>query len=110
MMLFTLEEGNQLPLQQVQACLQGAGVPDSGKIVQAVRLGRGGRGSAGEGSSRPTPIKLVMQSPADAAGLLRHTHKLRESQHVKLDRDLTPAQEQLRLSLQGTAKQVRDRG
>ena len=109
-MLFNVEEGSQSPMQQVQACLQAAGVPDTGKIVQAVRLGRGPRGSAGESSSRPRPVKLVMQSAADAAGLLRHTRKLRESQRVNLDRDITPAQAQLRRSKQGAAKELRERG
>lgn len=109
-MLFNLEEDDRSPLQQVQACLQGAGVPDPVRIMRAVRLGKGGRSNAGEGSSRPRPIKLVMQSPADAAGLLRHTRQLRERQRVNLDRDITPAQAQLRRSLQGVAKQLRDRG
>ena len=109
-MLFNLQESDQSPLQQVAACLRAAGVSETNKIVQAVRLGRDRRSLAGEGPSRPRPLKLVMQSPADAIGLLRHTRTLRQRQQVNLDRDLTPAQAQLRRSLQGAAKQLRDRG
>ena len=111
MLLFNLQESDQSPLQQVAACLRAAGVSETNRIVQAVCLGRDRRSLASEGPSRPRPVKLVMQSPADAAGLLRHTRKLRERQRVNLDKDLTPAHPgHSCANLCKGAKQLYDRG
>ena len=109
-MVFNLAEGSETPLQQVTACLQAAGVPGADKIVQAVRLGADRRASTGVGPSRPRPVKLVMPAPADATGLLRHTRKLRQSQRVNVDRDLTPQQSQQRRAQEGAARDLRRQG
>ena len=109
-MMFSLAEGSETPLQQVTACLQAAGVSGAAKIVQAVRLGVDRRASTGVGPSRPRPVKIVMPAPADAIGLLRHTRRLRQSQHVNIDRDLTPQQSQQRKAQEGAARELRQQG
>ena len=110
-MLFGLaDDGQRSPAQQVTACLQAAGVPESSKVVHAVRLGPRPSSASAPGPSRPAPVKVVMQSAADASLLLRHTRALRERYHVNLDRDLTPAQADIRRGKQDAARELRNRG
>lgn len=111
-MLFGLsDDGRDSPLQQVTACLQAAGITECNKVQSAFRLGGKRPASpAAANASRPGPIKVVMQSAADAAALLRHTRALRQRQRVNLDRDITPQQAHLRRNRQGAAKELRDMG
>ena len=103
-MIFGLAESAELaPLQQVTACLQAVDAPEQARVVRAVRLGQ----QRGNG---PRPVKVEMQSAADAAGLLRLTKQLRERQRVRLDRDLTLQQAELRKSRLGAASRLRDLG
>ena len=104
------DDGQRSPAQQVIDCLQAAGVPESNKVVRAVRLGARRSSASAPGPSRPAPVKVVMQSATDASLLLRHTRALRERYHVNLDRDLTPAQADIRRGKQGAARELRNRG
>ena len=106
-MLFGLEDDGQRPaVQQVSACLQAAGIPQRDKVVQAVRL----QGNRAVSTSRPAPVKVVLQSAADASALLRHTRTLRQRFQVGLDRDLTPQQAGVRRGQQGVVQQLRGLG
>ena len=103
-MVFGLAEAaEQTPLQQVTACLQAVDAPEQTKVVRAVRLGQ-------PRANGPRPVKLVLQSAADAASLLRRSRQLRERQRIRLDKDLTLQQTELRKSKLGAASQLRDLG
>ena len=106
-MLFGLaDDGQRSAVQQVSACLQAAGIPERDRVVQAVRLPSNRTGS----TSRPAPVKVVLQSAADASAMLRHTRTLRQRFQVGLDRDLTPQQTQVRKERQGVVQELRGLG
>ena len=109
------EDSARTPTQQVQAALDATGVPGGTKIVRAFRLGVPSPPLPSQGPSsarvpRPRPIKLMLQTAQDAYDLLRHTRRLRESQRINLDKDLTPQQTHLRQQQQEQARELRNRG
>ena len=106
-MLFGLDDdGQRSTAQQVSDCLQAASIPERDRVVRAVRL----QGNRSVSTSRPAPVKVVLQSPADASALLRYTRTLRQRCKVGADRDLTPQQTSSRREQQGVVQDLRGLG